>query len=1353
MADLHLFPLGQSSQSCLDLTRKLLLRGGGLSFDLEQMASVATAWQSSVVDFSKRNNLLFYKPTTQTLSFTESPASVTDSLLDGTAVSLSIAFGGEEIEVANKVAAKLKAKQDYLLEELGVSPIFLAIGFCSWVESEATGSNDDEKTTYAPVYLLQVELSNKRSNQDGWTIKPASELRLNGVLAHAASAAGFSFDEDTVNASLPESLTLEGLQGSLSQIGEALSGLQSFKTVWDLQLAAFGYQDEAIYRDLSDVDALFDSEVIRALAGDVDAISKLQIDPSVDAAEPDYSDPSLENLVLDADSSQIQAITTAVKGATVVVEGPPGTGKSQTIANLLVEAVANGQKVLFVAQKRAAITAVLSRLANKELDSVFFDLHNNGSNSSKVANQVAGAYENLRNALPVLLEPIQKELKESRDGLVALKDAFTKEIRGIGLTLSKLQDLHYETPIELRPAWRLPAGKLKELSADEFIVVVKGIRQAAQGEAFKRDFRTRADSWNVDKVRSPEDIADAANLARNLLDNHLPYLLEKLQGEHLQNSTVGEMRTVLSVRAAFGWLEANAPKVLRKPLSSDELQVAKSIYLQEIKPLSWVDKALVRAKLGFSVGGDNAKKSEAIRFLMLLEHLDTVTPASTMTQGNDHERLWNSLQLLSQVLSLLQGQDELSLRLADFEAGLRHLITDNSQFRIANYWDALATLEKFGLQDAIRHLHAAGEGKELTPSDVEYIFKSAAASSLIEDALFSDLRLRGMSSANLDALTKEFQRSDKSHLAQNSLKVSRLAAEAFNTARLKHPAEDAFLQNESAKRRAHKSLREMLRRAPNLLLAAKPVWVMSPIEVARLLPRKKMFDLVVFDEASQIRPEMAVPALIRAKHAVVAGDSNQLPPTNFFSGGGLSFVNEADSGAEAENDSSDDNLRDSESILEAMERIVGTRKKRLLWHYRSRDERLIALSNIEIYGNSLTTFPASDTPDALRHVLVSTTRHKEVATGSQNNEADEVISLIREHISNRPTESLGVITFGIKHLEKLEMALAQARKEDAQLDSFLDQDSPEPFFMKNLERVQGDERDAIIISTGYGKDANGRMNLQWGPLTSENGRRRLNVAISRAKKRMILVTNFTLADLSGLTIRPGTGVDLFKKFLDFVTNDGSSYSGTPSLIPLNGFELDIKRRLEAEGLQLETQFGVSNYRIDFAVRDERDPSKFALAVEADGASYHSGHIARERDRLRQSLLESRGWKFHRIWSTDWFSNPDREVAKVVARYQAIITDGSMADSPSTALESSRQLHHAKPFRRLPAPSHMGGRDITDYSDSELEYIVKYAKSDSVLRTNEELIALISREILEFNRTGSRIHKTLEKAIKRVERQS
>jgi very-short-patch-repair endonuclease len=1323
--------------------------GEKVTFDLIQMTKVAKSWQSAVVDFTKRNNLLFFKSKSVTLDLGKAQASELNQLIAGSSASLKNLVTEDELEESQKVAAKLLAKQKYLLEELGVSPIFVAMGFCSWIESEATGSTPEERTTFAPVYLLQIELENKRSSQEGWKLKPTSDLKINGVISHAAMGAGIKFDEEDFLAKLPENPTLSDLMDNLPELEVQLSKLDGFTTSLELHLAAFGYQDEAIYRDLLDIEGLMESDIVRALAGDSSAITKLQRDPGIEANAPDYTEPSLENLILDADSSQIQAINSALTGHTVVVEGPPGTGKSQTIANLLAENLAQGKKVLFVAQKRAAITAVLARLEAKGLSALVLDLHE-AHRGPQVAAQLASSYENMRSAQLVNSKTVHEELKESRDQLVELKDAFTIEQRGLGLTLSGLQNLYYETEEKLRPDWRLDATKLGELDEDDFRDACKAIQQAGDSQAFLADFLTRSDSWNVKKCTTSEKISQTNKNAMEFASKQLKALLA-LPLNVSDGVSVLEFHEKATAYVSSCWVRENAPKLVEKDFTDEEVEIAIKAFGGKDSTFSWASKMQVKFKAFFVISGDNDLKLDAFK------NLKRIRKAGGVLQSIEDVRLFESVETLNSYLDNLrdlmnkvQGIDLTKVSVATFANHITGLAKDTSQYRIAKYWEAEKKLKELSLENSIIELQSGGLINGLTADDAVSIFKAACSMSLIEESLINDARLRGFDSETLDRVTRSFQKAERAHLKLNASKILRLAAENFQEAINNHLEEHQYLQNEAAKKRAHKPLRELLRRAPNLMIAANPVWAMSPIQVASQLPRAKYFDLVIFDEASQIRPEMAIPAIMRGETAVIAGDSNQLPPTNFFSGAGLALTDDEDEESRYGIDTSitENTLKDSESILEAMERVVGTRKKRLLWHYRSRDERLIALSNIEIYGNSLTTFPASDTPDALKHVLVGPGKNKTVATGSQNNEAVEVIGLIKQHIKAHPQESLGVITFGIKHLEKIEIALARERQKDKNLDAWLDDTSREVFFVKNLERVQGDERDAIIISTGYGKDENGKMNLRWGPLTSLDGRRRLNVAISRAKRRMTLVSNFTAADLSDVKVKEGTGIDLYKKFLDYVSNDGASYQNASSIIPLNGFELDIKKRLEAEGLKLVAQFGVCNYRIDFAIRDPRDPDNFVLAVEADGASYHSGHIARERDRLRQMLLEDRGWTFHRIWSTDWFNNPDREVARVLDAYETALR-GEKAKVQD--LEENKYSSPSAPERKLPHPGYGKGNPITDYSASQIDAVVRYILSDGLLRSNDEIIEEASKEIFQFAKTGARIQKLLTESINRVQR--
>jgi very-short-patch-repair endonuclease len=374
-----------------------------------------------------------------------------------------------------------------------------------------------------------------------------------------------------------------------------------------------------------------------------------------------------------------------------------------------------------------------------------------------------------------------------------------------------------------------------------------------------------------------------------------------------------------------------------------------------------------------------------------------------------------------------------------------------------------------------------------------------------------------------------------------------------------------------------------------------------------------------------------------------------------------------------------------------------------------------------------------------------------VVAGINNNEVEKTIELVKDHYRTHPQESLGVITFGVNHLEKLEIALEAERLKDSGFDRWLDSNDKEPFFMKNLERVQGDERDAIIIFTGYGKATDGKISMQWGPLTQEVGRRRLNVAISRAKRRMTLVSTMSSAELSNANVKPGTGVDLYLKFLEYMENDGTGYRRSAMEVPLNPFELDIKRKMESAGLVVTTQFGVGNYRLDFVIHDPENPERYLLAVEADGASYHSGHTARERDRLRQMALEDRGWLFHRIWSTDWFRDPDGEIEKLLIAVRE--RRGSFQKLTDVIRDDQLELDDEDEFleRTGEVPVRYIASSIDQYSRSHIEKVVRYILSDGKIYTNDQIVEEAARYWLGLSKLTQRARRTIESEIERIKR--
>jgi very-short-patch-repair endonuclease len=424
-------------------------------------------------------------------------------------------------------------------------------------------------------------------------------------------------------------------------------------------------------------------------------------------------------------------------------------------------------------------------------------------------------------------------------------------------------------------------------------------------------------------------------------------------------------------------------------------------------------------------------------------------------------------------------------------------------------------------------------------------------------------------------------------------------------------------------------------------------------------------------------------------------------------------------------------------------------------HYRSRDESLIRFSNHEFYDDRLVTFPAPGHDDAgIRHELVPSPDHDGEELSSSA-EVARVTDLVFDHAERRPHESLGIIAMGIRHANRIAAAIDERRKERRDVDAFFARDDVDrAFFVKNLERVQGDERDAIIVSLGYAKDRTGRLKNKLGPLNYAGGERRLNVAVTRSKTRMLVTSTFTEDDMAaGSFAAPGARA--LCRFVEYARSGGKRLSDVaPSDIAMNPFERDIYETLTAQGLTLVPQLGVSSYRLDFAVLHPTVPNRYVLAIECDGASYHSSATARDRDRLRQAHLEAMGWRFHRIWSLDWFEERAQEIARAREAYAvALAADEARRSAPTmppapTLLETAGDAMHgagrsAAARGRRPAIPH--GGTINEYSDEHIAAILTWIASDGILRDDEELL----REAvpaLGFARRGRIINERLQQCI-------
>lgn len=591
-----------------------------------------------------------------------------------------------------------------------------------------------------------------------------------------------------------------------------------------------------------------------------------------------------------------------------------------------------------------------------------------------------------------------------------------------------------------------------------------------------------------------------------------------------------------------------------------------------------------------------------------------------------------------------------------------------------------AALAELGAADVARRL---ADGR-LLPEDAAEELRHARAEALWRRAIETQPRLASLDGAERHRLVETFTRLERDRRAILAATIRARHAAGLPRGSL---GEMGVIRGEIARKRGHMALRRLVTRAGGALQRIKPVFLMSPLSVAQYLPPGRIaFDLVVIDEASQVRPEDALGVAARGRQIVVVGDSKQLPPTSFFD---RLMVDEA---REEEDDEAEGDAFAGAAKATELESILtlcaarGLPERMLLTHYRSRHPSLIEVSNAEFYRRLvLPPAPAATREEdglVLRRVAGAYDRG-----GRRTNEieARAVVAAAAAHAAGRPARSLGIVTFSTAQRDLVSRLLDEARREDGALDKFVaTHEGGESLFVKNLENVQGDERDTILISVGYGPREAGRPldSMAFGPVSGEGGERRLNVLFTRARFRCEVFASFDPADID-LSRAKGEGPRVFKRFLTFAES-GVMDVATPSGRGFDsGFEEDVARVVQGMGYAVDTQVGSSGFFIDLGVRDPARPGRYLMAIECDGSRYHTSLWARERDRLRQEILEGLGWRFHRIWSTDWYRRRADEItrlAEVLRRARA-----EPVPAPPPVVEPPPEPAQEPPPPHTPAP--------------------------------------------------------------------
>ncbi len=1350
------------------------------------------------------------------------------------------------------------------VEERGVTTLHLTFGVLNW-EDPILGESS------SPLLLVPCQLESFGPNSHMRLKMLDEELQVNPALEfylrkkHHIDLPKFSEDKE---------LTIESLKLFFSQVQDCV-----IEQRWNVEdkswLSTFTFESLVIYNDLLTMGEIAQVNPLIAALANARTLSEGSeaLGDELDNLDVPTTVPIP---VMPADASQLEALTFAQSGKHLVIKGPPGTGKSQTISNLIADALGKGKKVLFVSAKMAALNVVHDRLSKLGLGRFCLEAHSTKAGKLKIIEELKRTLELPFNGSGTLLEEQIEELKKTKTQL----NNYVKEIHlqrePLGKTVyqanGKLEKLHNFPLLE----FDLPWSDVTDVNREQFSEKIEALEnlavhsntfdkkathpwrsfivkteQSLSSELIKKNlqiiennFSDLKDSlekltdllipveseFKLTELRALSETLNSLVKTEGLPKGWIIKTEEELKDlEDLFESAVSKSEEYQTLKKEHKKVTSLSAKELLNLLSPIKEQFAS--WMRVINPKFWKWKSSIRPKFILNVDTSYPALCSYVKMATDLEKIDawfdsnskTLTkyvsdPNTNLKLLRDeivHFRTARELQsAISQNILKKPKKEILNISLECHNSISRILeIIKNEDFEsaivlIESNWlngfvdeknieasllssvsarciEVLASIQKMHewivLQSLILKCESVGltnfllASEKIGVKDAPKIFEKRFYSQWIEIFLNTNPELLQFTGSLREEKINQFKDLDRklrvSMLKRIQYKASEPARSVVGAQNnLGNGGEVGILRKELQKRKRIKPLRRLFNEIPHVLQALKPCMLMSPVSVSTFLkPGSVDFDLVVFDEASQLPTPEAIPAILRGKQIVVAGDENQLPPTSFWRASSIfEEENELDSFEEFE---------PLESLLNDCIAIKPVfHESPIVWHYRSKDERLIQFSNRFFYNNSLITFPASTTSTEGRGVHLVYTEDGTWDRGrSRTNkiEAKRVAEIVVEQFKKYPDRSLGVASMNASQKEAIENALDELISNKPELQSFLDTNRAEPFFVKSLENVQGDERDTIIICIGYAKTPTGALSLNFGPLNSEGGWRRLNVLVTRAKWQTFLVTSLRSHELSA--INPlNKGAIMLRNYIQYVEQGGKLPTDpvTATNDETNDFEDSIATSLRDRGLIVDEQVGASEYRIDLAIRDPRDKNRYIMAVECDGATYHHTKTARDRDMLRQEVLESQGWKIYRVWSTDWFRDREKalegilsglEVAKRASLRESVQampiihdannTECSLTDDPT--IEKPPSVHGRKYKSGIPYQKYSLSNNRKKNSRELLnkncivqlaEVIASIVQYESPIQI--DIIIERLKEIYGISRAGANIQKNVTHAVER-----
>lgn len=1084
------------------------------------------------------------------------------------------------------------------LEENGATSLFLTVGLLHWQDEEesenATGwRRRRAKTDHAaPIMLLPVEIV-QRQGGTGYSVHTTEDPLIFNITIFELLKQRFGIDMSNVlnlaatdggqnDQAIDNDIALT-IKKAFAAIRLALADRQGWNVHEECTLGLYSFLKFVMWNDIHQyAEQMQESPVVKSLIesklllNDVPDADARQLD--VDKAPHDFALP------IDVDSSQLEAIADAGEGKSFLLYGPPGTGKSQTITNMVANALYKGKRVLFVAQKMAALDVVQNRLERIGLAPFCLELHSNKATKSHVLQQFD---QTLQMAAEMVSTP----------GFAKMSEALFVRRREL---IGYMESLHRKQN-DGRSLYDCISGYMS-MEGEEMTVPLA--------------LAKTMDETSLDEACAGLEMLDAVFRLTGHPADHPLLGMEPYSASSEVHNTLYKALDQLADHVGRKGYGYPADELLADTypanLKERYLEVERSFFLFRsfkrsslLKELRMKDPILQWEQIpGICQRMEQTQQLQAVMGeIDTLAHVDWPFDKSTLLQKIDD---WKARR--QQARSWCQW----SLRRNDLaDKGLTPVI----EWMIDTHTTGTATAQAF--RKGVYHQLAMN------------IIATDEQLSLFNGMIFDETIER------YRALAKEFQQLTRDELRVNLAKRVARLLEPMQSAHVKE--ELTFLKKNIANHGRGVSIRHILSKIQHIFPDLCPCMLMSPLSVAQYIAleaSKPLMDLVIFDEASQIPTSEAVGAIARGKAVVIVGDPRQMPPTAFFQA-------QAVGEDEAEYDDMDSILDDCIAL--------SMPSHYLTWHYRSRHESLISFSNANYYEGKLMTFPSSD--DRASHVefVAVDGTYDKGASRSNRKEAEAIVEEIVRHYADPQSEglSLGVISFSKVQQTLIEDLLQERVKGHLALEKKMN-GGEEPLFIKNLENVQGDERDVILFSVGYGPDKNGNVSMNFGPLNISGGERRLNVAVSRARQRMKVFSTMHSEQID-LSRTQALGVMGLKNFLyfaehgyqpDFASQQrGESFDG--------GLPALLAEQLRAKGYQVDTYVGKSSFRVDLAVVDPKNTDQYLLGILCDGKNYYATPTARDREIVQPSVLKGLGWNIVRVWSVDWLNDSEAVIGRIV----------------------------------------------------------------------------------------------------------